>query len=348
MQLLCIGDVAPADVCLPEQPWDLPGGILPGPDRRILFNWELPMGSGVNQQPRTSGPRLVVKPESLKLIEKWAPGIATLATNHILDGEESGLRQTMESLCGAGFATVGAGMTAEEITRPLFWKTTEGTLAILNWVFAETHPDWNAVPGPNCWPGTEEAARLIQTCKSQADWVLVVVHWSDEDYSYPLPGDRETARALAQAGADVIIGHHPHVVRGSETIGSCPVFYSLGNFYFADITDASGGYVVQMSPRNQEGLGVLVDFQRGRKPECSPLSFYQVGSQWMQDPANRATRRMQSTSAVLRKFQGEAYRQWHARDLAMFLKVGYPWHFGVRKIGLRGIFPYLLRKVRGI
>ena len=101
--------------------------------------------------PRGSGPGLLAHPSSTRVISNWAPGFATLATNHILDGGERGLENTIESLIQTGFKTVGAGKTLKEITKALFWETAEGQLAIVNWVFPETHPDWMSVPGPICW-----------------------------------------------------------------------------------------------------------------------------------------------------------------------------------------------------
>src|SRR4030042_1186441 len=185
MQLLCLGDVALADKNLLQSAWETPGGLKPADDSRVLFNWELPIGSIINPIPRSSGPRLLSNPGSPNVIRKWAPGFSALATNHILDAGEQGLAATIESLTQAGFTTVGAGRTREEIIKPLFWKTNEGRLAIVNWVFPETHPDWMAVPGPNCWPGGTEAKKAIEQLRSHVDWVVVAVHWSDELFPYP-------------------------------------------------------------------------------------------------------------------------------------------------------------------
>jgi hypothetical protein len=241
MQLLCIGDIALADMNLSEDEWGVPRGVVPGEDLRILFNWELPMGKTKNPMPRSRGPRLLAHPDSWRVIQGWAPGFGTLATNHILDAGEEGLSNTIESLHQAGFATVGAGRNLEEIEKPLFWETAEGCLAVVNWVFPETHPDWLSVPGPNCWPGLVAAKRTIQALKQQVDWILTVVHWSDEHFPYPRPEDRAIVRELAQMGVDLVVSHHPHVVRGVEVIGFCPVFYSLGNFYFSARTQEPRG-----------------------------------------------------------------------------------------------------------
>jgi len=334
MQLLCIGDVALIDEDLTEWMWIPPGKVVPGDEMRVLFNWELPIGKTINPIPRSSGSRLLANPDSPRVIRRWSPGFATLANNHILDAGEEGLTNTIELLNQSGFMTVGAGRTREQITKPLFWETTEGQLAIINWVFPETHPDWLSVPGPNCWPGFEEAKRIIQELKRKTDWVLVVVHWSDELFAYPRPEDRHIARELSQMGADLIVGHHPHVVRGMEVIGSCPVFYSIGNFYFSDM----------QAPRNLEGLGVKILFRRGKRPEYQTLSFFQKKRCVILDPFNRAVRRINRVSRPLRRIQSSMYNEWHRVKYDHFCKWGAKWHFGFRRLGLRGTIIKLLRQ----
>jgi poly-gamma-glutamate capsule biosynthesis protein CapA/YwtB (metallophosphatase superfamily) len=259
MQLLCLGDIAITEKDMP--PWEPSGNLHPGVETKALFNWELPISDRINPVPRSSGPRLLADPESWRGIEKWAPGIAALANNHILYTGEGGLVKTLEILNRAGFTTVGAGQNHEEIRKPLLWETAEGRLAILNWVFPETHPDWLSIPGPCCWPGLDRAREEIRELKSVSDWLMVVAHWSDEHFPFPRPADRTIALELAQLDVDVIVGHHPHVARGMEWIGDCPVFYSIGNFYFANFSNHHAGWTGKQAPRNPEGLGVEISFQ---------------------------------------------------------------------------------------
>jgi len=250
-------------------------------------------------------------PDSPRVVQEWAPGFAALATNHILDSGEDGLALTIQSLRDFGFATLGAGVDADEITRPACWDTPEGRLAIVNWVFPETHPDWQQSPGPNCWPGLEEAERLIHDLRQTSDWVMVVAHWSDEHFSFPRPEERALARELERMGVDVILGHHPHVVRGMETIGSCPVYYSLGNFYFSDIPNQNGGWKVKQAPRNREGLGVIIQFKKGQPPSCEALSFWKAKGRVILDRKGRAINRMTQASQPLNQLQTDNYAQWY-------------------------------------
>jgi poly-gamma-glutamate capsule biosynthesis protein CapA/YwtB (metallophosphatase superfamily) len=345
MQLLCVGDVALQDKSLSEDVWAECGGVVPSENQKILFNWELAIGITKNINPRSSGPRLLAHPASCRVIKKWAPGFAALATNHILDAGDEGLSVTISTLRQVGFKTVGAGLSADEIQQPLIWETAEGRLAIINWVFPETHPDWMAVPGPNCWPGVDSARKNIQDLKEQADWVMVFAHWSDELFSYPRPEDRMIARELADMGTDIVVGHHPHVIRGMETIDRCPVFYSIGNYYFSNICDESTGMIERQATRNREGLGVLISFQHGMKPDIEFVSFWNGKRKVTEDPLHRAERRLVAVSQPLSQFSVSNYTAWYSSKRARFNKFGYRWQFRLQQYDMSGIIRYIFRRL---
>lgn len=344
MQLLCLGDIAIGNENISSWEGRLPGEMSPGDDLKVLINWEFPIGEVMNPLPRQgNSPRFRADPKSPHVIKKWSPGFAALATNHILDTGIEGLASTIKLLNESGFSTVGAGMVREKIEKPLFWETQEGKLAIINWVFPETHPDWMSIPGPNCWPGIEEAKKIILNLKHQVDWVMVLAHWSDELFPYPRPEDRVIARELADAGTDILVSHHPHVVRGMEVVGTCPVFYSLGNFYFSEFEENSGSRVIKWAPRNREALGINISFKHGMKPDYKILSFWQVKGRVVKDSLRRAARRMKSTSSPLVRFIGKDYDKWYSAERNRFDRYWIRWHFGVRRLGWWGSVRYALR-----
>lgn len=344
VELVCCGDIAITEDLLPDGQWVSPCRAASGIETKVLFNWELPCYKSINLIPRKSGPRLVSNLDSVKVIENWAPGFAALATNHIIDAGEEGLTATIATLTQAGFLTVGAGQCEQEIKKPIIWETNEGRLGVINWVFPQTNPDWGVIPGPNCWPGLEKGMQAVRKLKDIVDWVLVFPHWSNECFPYPTPSDREIAKGLVDAGADVVIGHHPHVVRGSELIHGKHVFYSLGNYYFSTTRNQFGGWIVRPAPRNREALVVKVTFQRGSAPRSEAFSYWQGSNKTEPDPLHRAVRRMRKTSKPLIQLFGEDYFRWYQKRYTFFNRWEYRLHFSLWQKGWNGIirYPFIL------
>ena len=345
MKILCLGDIAINDVSLIGCRWSLPGNIVPGNDEKIIFNWEVPLGEKVITKPRDSGPRLFVDIRTPHILEKWAPGYATLATNHMLDAGTKGLSDTIHELQVIGFKTIGAGLTEDDISEPIVWKTDQGCLSIVNWVFPETNPDWMSVPGVNCWQGLDKAEKMISRLKEKSDWVMTILHWSDELFYYPRPEDRDIAQRLVQMGSDMIIGHHPHVVRGYEFIKGCPIFYSLGNFFFSDFRINNGGWIRQ-APLNKLGLGVVFSFQKGSLPSFEIISYLQTKQGVIVDKLRRAEKRLDKLNLPLERFANKEYSIWYHKERSKFMKLTAKWEFGIRKLGIKGVSKYFLNKIK--
>lgn len=191
--------------------------------------------------------------------------IVSLANNHVMDYGPSGLMATQEALYQAGVRHFGAGRNAAEAFAPLYVEAGETRIALLGRssvvVFSPCYAS-GELPGVAPFD-LEETKQAIKDCKKQADFTTVVIHWGIEHYSYPTPNQRREAKELIQAGADLIIGHHPHVLQGVERVGNGLVCYSLGNFLFDDIKwslmDKEGQTqerVVRLSEGNRKG-GIL-------------------------------------------------------------------------------------------
>ncbi|WP_119066622.1 CapA family protein [Aggregatilinea lenta] len=342
MRLLCVGDVAIAGDDLPKMDLLLPTNELKRDYLRVLFNWELPMGRSVNPLPRTSGPRIIGNSAGAIAIKRWPQGFAALANNHILDAEVAGLLETQTTLKETGFIPFGAGFSQTAIQEPTVWNGPEGRLGILNWVFPETHPEWGVIPGPNCWPGIDAGSQAIRELKKTVDWILVAPHWGDEDFAYPTLTERTIARALIEAGADLIIGHHPHVVRGMEMINGKPVYYSLGNFYFSKIQDQQGNRIFKPVARNREALVISVTLKRGQRPELEALSYWQGSNGTSPDRWARAVSRMKRVSRPLAKLSGPEYTDWYVKRRARFDRWEYRLHFSLQQKGWKGVLQYPL------
>jgi poly-gamma-glutamate synthesis protein (capsule biosynthesis protein) len=157
--------------------------------------------------------------------------VACLANNHVFDYGLSGFRETLGVLRRNGVRKVGAGLTFEEAWKPLS-LTVKGTrVTILNFGEGEDLTASRGGPGVCGWE-IEKLAALVRKAKKRGDFVIAVAHAGLEYVPFPPPYIVEAYRALSEAGADCVIGHHPHVPQGLELWGRRLIAYSLGNFVF--------------------------------------------------------------------------------------------------------------------
>ncbi len=155
-----------------------------------------------------------------------------VGTNHIKNGGSGAFLDTLDALHQAGLPTVGGGRNLAEALQPLVV-----TLQGVRFAFVSLNAiEPNAFAGENT-PGTaplteENARQAIAVARQQADVVIALPHWGPEYDAEPNHLQRRAARWLVEAGADVVVGNHAHVVQGMEFMDGVPVFYGVGNFVF--------------------------------------------------------------------------------------------------------------------
>lgn len=171
--------------------------------------------------------------------------VVTVANNHALDYGVAGLEETIALAEGAGLGVVGAGRDATEAYAPHYADIDGRTVAVVGLTRVIPVPEWAATgerPGMASAyePGLPDALAAIEEASERADWVVVAVHWGQERHPCPNEPQRDLARAFVDAGADVVAGHHPHVLQGVQQLDDAVVAYSLGNFVWYAKSDESG------------------------------------------------------------------------------------------------------------
>ena len=168
--------------------------------------------------------------------------LAALANNHIFDYGEQGFLETLDTLDNAGIPYFGAGRNIEEASRIVYYTVGRMTVALLNCTQIERYPnsetraaDENRGGVFKCLDPSLMYSR-VREAKENADFVIVFIHWGTEKESMADQLQRDQAAGLAQAGADLVVGAHPHRIQGVEYYGSTPVAYSIGNFLFTSYT----------------------------------------------------------------------------------------------------------------
>ncbi len=199
-------------------------------------------------------------PEALK-----ASGIkiVSFANNHVMDQGWAGFAETRDHLREVGLLFAGTGDTAQTAWQPVITEANGikvGWLGMTRWLNGNRNPDKDDQPHVNFFPYPGEAGgapgmdengvlAAVKAARAQCDLLVVSIHWGIEYATAPRPEDVELAHKMLDAGASVIVGHHPHVLQPVETYTTADgrntvIFYSLGNF----LSNQSRTYVDGLMP----------------------------------------------------------------------------------------------------
>lgn len=196
-------------------------------------------------------------PSAVSYLNDLGVDIVSLANNHAYDYGEEALVDTLQYLKEANIPYVGAGMNAQEASAPVYFIINNMKIAFVSATQIERldNPDTKEAteisPGVfRCWNG-EKLMQKVQEAKAESDFVIVYVHWGTENQEETDWAQNKQAAELVEAGADLIIGDHPHILQKIEMINGVPVIYSLGNFWFNSKTIDTGMVKVTLS---EEGL----------------------------------------------------------------------------------------------
>lgn len=172
-------------------------------------------------------------PRAIEGLESAGFRVMSVANNHTDDWDRPALLDTLQRVRAAGILPVGAGADEDEAHRPALVDLGAVRIAFLAYVNIEPH-DAVAAPGrPGvAWLEPDRALADIRKARCLADVVVVSLHWGVEYAPRPRPEQIELAHRMIEAGADLVVGSHPHVVQPVELYRSRWIAYSLGNFVF--------------------------------------------------------------------------------------------------------------------
>jgi len=170
-------------------------------------------------------------PELVKVLTAGGVDIVNLANNHAMNYEEPGLVETINTLKNAGIQSVGAGRNITEARRPDIIEVKGQRIAYLGYYDSDLHAADFGKAGTNP-RRNNRVAEDIRALRGQVDWIIVNYHWGVELADYPGDWQIDLARFTIDQGADLVVGHRPHVLQGAEVYKGRPIVYSLGNFIF--------------------------------------------------------------------------------------------------------------------
>lgn len=235
-------------------------------------------------------------PSSVSILSDMGVDAVSVANNHAFDYGEEAFMDTLTTLEGAGIPHIGGGRDIAEASRPLYIYTDNMKVAVI----ASSQIERNGSPhsraaGENrpgmlrSFSDIEPTLAAIRKAKEEADYVILYIHWGTENQVDADWAQNEQLPKFIDAGADCIIGGHPHILQPLSWEGNVPVVYSLGNFWFNSKALDTGMVELNISPDGlknirfvpcrQQGCGVsllhdseynrLLDYMRSISPKVT-------------------------------------------------------------------------------
>lgn len=180
--------------------------------------------------------------------------IVNIANNHIMDYGKIGLRDTIDILDKKNIKFIGAGKNINDAVNPVIFQRNGFKIGFIGFteigIMATENRD-------GCAPLNKELLlTLLPKLRKEVDILIISLHWGVEYVFYPSPNQQKIARFLIDNGADLVIGHHPHVIQGIEKYKNKFIFYSLGNCNFG--TEQDKNY-------NGTNVGVILSIKFSKK-----------------------------------------------------------------------------------
>ncbi len=177
-----------------------------------------------------SASKIINKPQVLNSLKSINTNLVCLANNHIMDNGVSGLKNTINYLKKYKINYVGAEFSQREIYKPFLFEKNKQKIAVINTSEGE---ESNEKYNNNIGASFIESYKVIDQIrlyKSKGYLIILISHAGVEFIPTPPPYIKEIYKNFVDEGADLVVGHHPHVPQGFEIYKNAIIFYSIGNF----------------------------------------------------------------------------------------------------------------------
>ncbi len=308
-KIIFASDLAPIRDFAPlmkANPAGIYGDLLPLLEKSDynIVNLEAPLYSGGDFIVK-SGAAFSGDPEDVSVLTAGRFRAAVCANNHAFDRGDEGFFRTRDTLRAHRIACVGAGSDLHEARKPLAFSVNGLRIALFTISEGEDMRGATATsPGVRPWE-VERLAQELRRAQRKYDVLLVSAHCGLEYQPFPSYYVYEAFRLWAEAGADLIIGHHPHVPQGRADFDGVPAYFSLGNFAF-----------YQPAPFYYRKTGYLLEIELDGRGIAShrpiPYRIHDRGPRLLKGGEKRDFDRLfKKLSAPLASAE-RAKRAWHA------------------------------------
>ncbi|MDP4261375.1 MAG: CapA family protein [Bacteroidota bacterium] len=238
-------------------PWGDILSLLTSTDINII-NLETTLTNSISKIHKTFN--FKAAPDKVSTLAKARITAVNLANNHIMDFDEEGLTETIRTLQDARIKYAGAGMDEQQAAKPVIITCRDTRIGMLG--FTDNEPGWRAGVS-SCGinyinvlnsRSKEKALNSIQQLRSEADLIIVSIHWGPNMKEKPDPGFVEFAHEMIDNGADLIHGHSAHIFQGIEVYKNKLILYDTGDFL--------DDYVVDPVLRNDHSFFFIAEINK--------------------------------------------------------------------------------------
>lgn len=211
-------------------------------------------------------PNFSSPPHIIRDLKEVGVDILSIANNHTLDQGEKGLLEAIQQMEKMEMPYFGAYKSVEDLQEDRIFQVENVSLGLLGYTYGTNSHETPA--GKDYLVNRIDEDRIIKEIKelkTKVDLVVVSIHWGAEYNLEANDTQKQLARSIAEAGADIIFGHHPHVIQPYELILTesnhrTHVFYSLGNFFSGqkdEYTNIGGIAKIEVLKKNVNGKQVV-------------------------------------------------------------------------------------------
>lgn len=236
---------------------------------KVILNLETSL-RGYGTPIKKRGPNLASSPKIVDALLQLNVIAVCMANNHTYDFGGEALYEMREQLRNAGIVFCGAGACLDEAQQPAILSFAEKKIILQNFGWDVEETVYASENSPGCAP-LEPDYVLHMTAKLRREnkdaFIVNLYHWGFEFNTLPMPRDVQLAHDSIEAGCDLIIGHHPHVVQPKEMWNGRSVYYSLGNFYFGSRRSGFNKAFKNDQVKNMcdYGIGVVYDTENNEQ-----------------------------------------------------------------------------------
>jgi poly-gamma-glutamate capsule biosynthesis protein CapA/YwtB (metallophosphatase superfamily) len=236
----------------PDYPFANTGSLIRQADIAIC-NLEAPYGT--KGKPFKKRFTFLVPPRMAAGIRGAGFDVVAMANNHMMDYGPEPLKVTLALLDSLGLAHSGAGMNLAEARKAAVVERNGIKVAFLSYSRVNPSQFWATAKRAGTAPATEKlVAQDIQKARQMADLVVVSFHWGAELMETPKKYQKDLAHLCVDQGADLVLGHHPHILQGLEVYKGKLIAYSLGNFAFGSRSRKCTESVILIAKMDADGL----------------------------------------------------------------------------------------------